>query len=664
MILNNKQKQIPFKCGKLWAPKYFNMKTLWIAFILLLCHSITRASHLAVGEMTYKHLGNDLYEITLTLYRDCRLPSQGGGNPAAIMGDDPAYISIYRGTQFYQADSVFSTNQQTYSLSGDYCYKEAPNTCISQLTFVFTKQLPASSEPYTILNERCCMNEEIANILSPDLRGNHFMCIIPPSNLGKNSSAVFKKATNLFLCRGKAVKIDHSATDADGDSLSYSLCEAWEGGRQNDPKPFITDPVLPPLQLLPLVSPFTWLLPMKNISIDPVNGQLQIEPQEEGHFLVSVCCLEWRNGVVISTTNRQYVYDVEECDLSTVASIACDSVLLEQSGGGRCLADCSGTKTISFQNTSQGGLSYFWDFGDTSQQNDTSSLQNPVYTYPAYGSYQVRLIVFGKDCNDTIEKEFILGQDSVKADFVTGPYSCTGIPIQFTDQSYSHQDAITHWLWKVNGRKESDIQNPNLTFLGTTDYQVQLIAFNSIGCYDAAETTIQLTKPEVRAFEDTTVPPKSIVQLYATGADQYVWETVSGPNMVSGTGAHIQPPTFFFGETYYLVTGTRLDGCIGRDSVRVLVTKGGYFIVPNAFSPNGDGLNDVLHILSSGYTLKLFKIYNRRGQEVFSSRDMRLEWDGRFKGSPVGMDTYYWYAEVGLPEGITEIKKGDIIVVR
>lgn len=640
------------------------MKTYWMALFLLLCYSDSKASHLAVGEMTYNYLGNDLYEITLTLYRDCRSPAQGGGNPAAIMGDDPAYISIYKGDQFYLADSVFSTNQQTYSLNGSYCYKSTPVTCINQITFKFTKQLPASSEPYTIITQRCCMNAEIANILAPDSRGNHFMCVIPPSLQDKNSSAVFKKATNLFLCRGKAVTIDHSATDADGDSLSYSLCEAWQGGSPNEPKPYIVDPVLPTLVLLPLVSPYSWSEPMKNISIDPQTGQLRIEPEEEGHFLVSVCCHEWRNGVVISTTNRQYVYDVEECELTTVASLACDSIQSEQSGGGTCFATCSGTKTIAFQNTSQGGVSYLWDFGDPLQQNDTSTLQNPVYTYSAYGTYLVRLIVYGNDCNDTIEKKFILGQDSVKADFITGPYSCTGIPIQFTDQSYSQQNSITNWLWKVNGERESLEQNPTITLLGTTDYHVQLIAFNSLGCYDVAETFVQLTEPDVRAYQDTTVAPNAVVQLYATGADQYAWETVSGPNTMNGTGAQIQAPTTYFGETYYKVIGTRLDGCKGQDSVRILVTKSGYFIVPNAFSPNGDGLNDVLRILSSGYTLRQFKIYNRRGQEVFSSRDIRLEWDGRFKGSPLGMDTYFWYAEIGLPEGIAEIRKGDILLLR
>lgn len=640
------------------------MKTLWMGIILLICNGYAKASHLAVGEMTYKYLGNDLYEITLTLYRDCRSPAQGGGNPAAIMEDDPAYISIYKGNQFYLADSVSSTNQQTYSLNGSYCYKSTPVTCINQITFKFTKQLPASSEPYTIITQRCCMNAEIANILAPDSRGNHFMCVIPPSLQDKNSSAVFKNATNLFLCRGKAVTIDHSATDSDGDSLSYSLCEAWQGGSPNEPKPIIVDPVLPALVNLPLVSPYSWLEPIKNTTLDPVSGQLRIEPEEEGHFLVSVCCHEWRNGILISTTNRQYVYDVEDCDLTVEASLRCDSIQSELSGGSICYATCSGTKTVAFQNTSTGGVSYLWDFGDPSQQNDTSTLHNPVYTYPAYGTYVVRLIVIGNDCNDTIEKKFILGQDSVHADFITGPYSCTGIPIQFTDQSFSQQDSITNWLWKVNGGRVADEQNPSITLLGTTDYHVQLIAVNSIGCYAMAETFLQLTEPDVRAYQDTIVVPNAVVQLYATGADQYVWETVSGPNAMNGTGAQIQPPTTFYGETYYKVIGTRLDGCKGQDSVRVLVTKSGYFIVPNAFSPNGDGLNDVLHALSSGYTLKVFRIYNRRGQEVFSSNDIRFAWNGQFKGSPLATDAYYWYAEVQGQGGVSEIRKGDILLIR
>jgi hypothetical protein len=49
------------------------------------------ASHLVVGEMSYKHLGNNYYEFTLFYYRDCRPPAQGGGNPGAILADDPAF---------------------------------------------------------------------------------------------------------------------------------------------------------------------------------------------------------------------------------------------------------------------------------------------------------------------------------------------------------------------------------------------------------------------------------------------------------------------------------------------------------------------------------------------------------------------------------------------
>jgi hypothetical protein len=123
------------------------------------------ASHIVGGEMTYVCLGNNTYEFTVNIYRDCI-----GGNPAALESDNPAFISIFRGNSFYSFDSLYYTEQ--FIVPPDFkndCIKNPPPTCLSLLRFKFVKTLPSSNLPYTVVYQRCCRNESINNIINPGI---------------------------------------------------------------------------------------------------------------------------------------------------------------------------------------------------------------------------------------------------------------------------------------------------------------------------------------------------------------------------------------------------------------------------------------------------------------------------------------------------------------
>jgi gliding motility-associated-like protein len=89
-------------------------------------------------------------------------------------------------------------------------------------------------------------------------------------------------------------------------------------------------------------------------------------------------------------------------------------------------------------------------------------------------------------------------------------------------------------------------------------------------------------------------------------------------------------------------------------------------VVPNAFSPNGDGLNDTWHILNvaalqyKGYTLESVCIYNRWGNEVFKSSDINFAWDAKGWVS----DSYYYYIRFKTKDGVSKVQKGSVSVVR
>lgn len=90
-------------------------------------------------------------------------------------------------------------------------------------------------------------------------------------------------------------------------------------------------------------------------------------------------------------------------------------------------------------------------------------------------------------------------------------------------------------------------------------------------------------------------------------------------------------------------------------------------LVPNAFSPNGDGLNDKLVPVLSGrkqYTLSSFKVFNRSGQEVFSAGKGTEGWDGTFKGQPAESATYSYHLQVSDTDGNEKTVTGYVALIR
>ncbi|MBT6439245.1 MAG: T9SS type B sorting domain-containing protein, partial [Flavobacteriales bacterium] len=95
-------------------------------------------------------------------------------------------------------------------------------------------------------------------------------------------------------------------------------------------------------------------------------------------------------------------------------------------------------------------------------------------------------------------------------------------------------------------------------------------------------------------------------------------------------------------------------GCASSDTVLVLVNYAKRVGVPSAFSPNGDGNNDVLFVKGEGIVNMSFQLYNRYGEMIFQSDDQRIGWDGTYKGieSPIGTYVWkIWYQEYSGEEG-------------
>ncbi len=117
-------------------------------------------------------------------------------------------------------------------------------------------------------------------------------------------------------------------------------------------------------------------------------------------------------------------------------------------------------------------------------------------------------------------------------------------------------------------------------------------------------------------------------------------------------------------DQQFVLRVTDIAGCIGFDTVFVQVYAGPNYYVPNAFSPNGDGLNDIFRAIPVGMTkTDWFRVFNRYGQLLFETNQWLKGWDGKFQGKAQPMGTYVWIVK-GLDKNGKVIEmKGTVMLV-
>lgn len=204
--------------------------------------------------------------------------------------------------------------------------------------------------------------------------------------------------------------------------------------------------------------------------------------------------------------------------------------------------------------------------------------------------------------------------------------------------------------------RQSD-HGDDLTELLPGNYTLQILAAH---CDTTLSFTIEAF-PEVilTAGNDTSIVAGNSVQLWAAGANSYLWQPATWLDNPRSATPVAQPE----GPITYTVTGYNEYGCYA--SVAVHIDLNEVLFIPNAFSPNGDGLNDEFNLGSYGYhKLTVFRIYNRWGEEVFSTTNPRQGWRGNHKGKPADAGTYHYYISLFNTKEEEQIFKGDITLIR
>jgi gliding motility-associated-like protein len=198
----------------------------------------------------------------------------------------------------------------------------------------------------------------------------------------------------------------------------------------------------------------------------------------------------------------------------------------------------------------------------------------------------------------------------------------------------------------------------------TTTYHLHIVNAHC-SLYDSAFDVQVLVNPSpvITAQKSNDINCSIISSnLSVSGSDSYTWTPASGlndPNISSPVATISQTTTF-------IVQGKNAQGCISFDSVTVAVTKTGEntFSVPNAFTPNGDHINDCFGIHSWGQVnIQEFSVYNRWGQKVFYTRDPSACWDGSFQGEKLESGTFVYIIRASSFCGDVS-RKGTVLLIR
>lgn len=305
-------------------------------------------------------------------------------------------------------------------------------------------------------------------------------------------------------------------------------------------------------------------------------------------------------------------------------------------------------------------LTYQWNFGDGSAG---SSATNPTHTYTRKGPFTVMLTATtAYGCRHDTSKVLDAFFDKPMAAFAVSPDTlCQGTDNVFTDMS-GPAGTIGSWAWTFGDNSTSTNPNPGKRYTRPGNYNVQLVVTSTAGCVSDpfSKTVVVYLQPVIDAGPSFVVAQGTILQFKATANDsstlQFQWE----PAADFTNASVLRPRLIAMKDQVYTLTATGQGNCTATDQLTVKIQKP--IKVPNAFTPNNDGINDtwVLGNLSD-YADATVEIYNRYGQVVHRANAQTRPWDGTYKGSPLPVATYYYIIDL---RNNTAPIKGSVTIIR
>ena len=653
------------------------LKFLFSFLIILYFSTCIYGTHIIGGDFKVTMINNgtssSVYDIQLRLYRD---DVNGAVNmPASVT------IGIYQlGTNNLQTLKTLYLNGGSASLVplGDPCYTPNPSIVrIEQGVYngLGSVSLPNFSMGYYLHYETCCRNGLIDNLANPTSDGISILAIIPDPSIGQNSTPDFGDYPNdAYFCVNNIKYFTWPVTDPDGDSLVFSLVAPLNDGTNlnngNSAPGSGAYPFYPSCNFAPGFNQFNVIGGSPQMTINPVTGEITASPAIFGYFQFSVRVEEYRNGVKIGEVRRDAQYASLPCVLANPPVISLNNNVASPA-----------LDTFSIDVYVNDSICFDLEVG-VNDPSDSVYLQLTSSNFDLLGSYvpPSNYISGGTnlayyDWDNTLGDTVFFNQFNLNSAGYIGNTGllymrycweapCEGIDSTFnvTMDSYSIdcsgfnsvQKELSIYVQKIPAPTFLDIPSTINVILDDT-ICIDLFAQDTLNSDD----TLSIEPYSGNfSFDSTFVPPQynnSTGQYYYDNFNDSVGNTISmlGYSHVGNVSSAIQNVALRFCwvtdcnyvyqkefdlnyRAFSTVCGS--DTVIASSNVIVDPPTGEVKDIPNIFTPNGDGTNDIYKLAGKNdpcYDVMQINIYNRWGQLVFKSFDSDFEWDGNTESGKV-----------------------------
>lgn len=329
---------------------------------------------------------------------------------------------------------------------------------------------------------------------------------------------------------------------------------------------------------------------------------------------------------------------------------------------------CISSSTFLFTNGSTVSdntpLSHLWTFSDATTQTTADATKS----FGLPGLYTAKLLTTTvAGCKDSLTRSVRVMPNGIPN--FTFDSICTNRPVTFLNLSSENGSPLVSYSWEFNnGDPQYMVKNPP-PVVYTTDGTVDVILkLKALGCEADSQTVIKKVQVNKAGqgirYRTITVPEGSTQFIHARNLNGLspVWK----PQVQLST-YNTQYTQFFANgnDVDYRIEMTDIHTCVVVDSILMQILKKPGYYLPTAFTPNGDGLNDLaIPYLVRMKSLKSFSVFNRAGSLIFYTRKEGEGWDGKYKGVPQNNGVYVWMLEFVNNNDETITEKGTITIIR
>ncbi|MBD0278828.1 MAG: gliding motility-associated C-terminal domain-containing protein, partial [Flavisolibacter sp.] len=314
-------------------------------------------------------------------------------------------------------------------------------------------------------------------------------------------------------------------------------------------------------------------------------------------------------------------------------------------------------------------ISYKWNYSDG---NISVNPKDSAHFYPNPGNYDIFLAVTtSHGCTDSIRSKPLKVVQSPLIAIQGDSVICANERMRHAGVFQRSDTSSVRWLWQFpNGNSAMQQYPANQLYNTTGNYVVTAYAINSSGCADTATQRIRVNPiPSVDMPSMLTTQvgfPVTIPATYTSNVVKYLWQPAATLDCAN-CPQPVANPKF---NTLYSVTFTDSNGCRNTGEIQVVVLcKNANVFLPNTFSPNGDGSNDVFYVRGKLIDrVKSLRIFSRWGEVVFDKRDFPVNdpsvgWDGKYKGARPIPDVYVYQVEVYCDNGEIIRFEGNVALI-